>query len=442
MYEFNFPSDFLWGAATASYQVEGAAYEGGRGVSIWDTFCRVPNAVYAGENGDVACDQYHRYKEDVALMAKLGFKSYRFSIAWPRIIPTGTGAVNKEGIAYYRNLCAELHKYGIQACATLYHWDLPQVLQDKGGWSARFIVDAFVQYAKVCFAELGDCVDMWITMNEPLCITYLGYLKGAHAPGVKDMGQTFNAVHHVLLAHGVAVKEYRKTGLKAPIGITLNINTPRPATQKPEDVEAARIAWSHEAEIFVFPLIGKGYPSAVLQGGAKFPVESGDFETIAEKIDFIGLNYYFENAVEWNENSFTKYETASFWQDRTDMGWPIVPEGLYRQVKWVSDVTGGNLPIYITENGYANRDAVASDGKVHDRERVDYLRKHLAVCSRLIKNGVKLKGYFAWSLLDNFEWSFGYSKRFGIVYVDYGTQKRIPKDSAYFFRDIIAGFGE
>jgi beta-glucosidase len=441
MCKLDFPEDFLWGAATASYQVEGATREGGRSESIWDTFCRRPGATFAGENGDVACDQYHRYKEDVALMAKLGFKSYRFSIAWPRIIPTGTGAVNAEGVAYYRNLCAELHKYGIQACATLYHWDLPQCLQDKGGWAERFIVDAFTAYAKVCFAELGDCVDQWITMNEPLCIAFLGYMVGHHAPGIQDAGQTARVVHHVLLAHGEAVKAYRKTGLKAPIGITLNIDTPRPATKSPADIQAARIAWAYEAEVFLFPLAGKGYPEIVINGGWKMPVEKGDLETIAEKIDFIGLNYYFENAVQADESPL-KYSNAPFWQDITDMGWPVVPGGLDRQVRWVSAVTGGNLPIYITENGYARADCVEADGRVHDKERIDYLKKHLAVCSGLIKDGIKLKGYFAWSLLDNFEWGYGYTKRFGIVHVDYATQKRTIKDSAYFFRDLIAGYGE
>jgi beta-glucosidase len=442
MHKLEFPEDFLWGTATASYQVEGATREGGRGESIWDTFCRVPGAVYAGENGDIACDQYHRYKEDIALMAKLGFKSYRFSIAWPRILPNGTGEVNKEGVAYYKNLCAELHKYGIQTCATLYHWDLPQVLQDKGGWAKRFIVDAFVEYAKVCFAELGDCIDLWITMNEPLCVTYLGYLAGSHAPGIQDPAQTAGAVHHILLAHGAAVKEYRKTELKAPIGITLNINTPRPATKSPADIEAARIARAFEAETFLFPLIGKGYPEIVLKSGWKIPVEAGDLEITAEKPDFIGLNYYSENAVSWDDGSPNKYSNAPFWQEFTDMDWPVVPAGLYRQVKWVSEVTGGNLPIYITENGYANPDTVNPGGKVHDEKRVAYLIKHLDICSKLIKDGVKLKGYFAWSFLDNFEWSWGYSKRFGIVHVDYATQKRTPKDSAYFLRDVIAGFGE
>ncbi|MDR1466238.1 MAG: beta-glucosidase [Treponema sp.] len=437
-----FPDNFLWGVATAAYQVEGAYREGGRSESIWDAFCRVPGATFAGENGDVACDQYHRYKEDAAIIAELGFKSYRFSISWCRILPNGTGTVNAEGVAYYRNLCAELHKYGVQTCVTLYHWDLPQVLQDKGGWAERFIIDAFTEYAQVCFRELGNCVDQWITMNEPLCITYIGYVEGRHAPGIKDPAQGVRAVHHVLLAHAKAVQAYRKTGLKAPIGIALNIGTSRPATQSPADVSAAQLALASSAEVFVFPLVGKGYPKVLVEKGWKFPVESGDMEVIAEKIDFIGLNYYFENAVFADKDNPNGISNAPFWQERTEMGWPIVPEGLYRQIKWVNDTTDGKLPIYITENGMAVADAIEADGRIHDKKRIDYLKKHLAVCLRLIEDGVPLNGYFAWSLLDNFEWSYGYAKRFGIVYVDYATQKRTLKDSAYFFRDLIAGYAE
>ena len=260
MRKLDFPADFVWGTATASYQVEGAGHEGGRGECIWDTFSRKPGAVYAGESGEVACDQYHRYAEDVAIMAELGFNSYRFSIAWPRIIPTGTGKVNSEGIAYYRRLCEELHKYDISACATIYHWDLPQSLEDAGGWANRSTVSAFEEYAKVCYKELGDVIDRWITINEPFCVAYLGYLYGDHAPGHRDLGKALNAVHHVNLAHGVAVKAYRKTGLAAPIGIVWNPVTPRPATNKPSDKKAAKIARALETEVFILPCLGKGYP--------------------------------------------------------------------------------------------------------------------------------------------------------------------------------------
>jgi beta-glucosidase len=441
MQKLDFPPDFLWGTATASYQVEGAGHEGGRSESIWDTFARKPGAVYGGENGEVACDQYHRYKEDIALMAELGFTAYRFSLAWPRIIPGGTGTVNPQGIAYYRALCEELRKYGIRTCATIYHWDLPQSLQDKGGWTERSITEAFAEYAAVCFAELGDLVDQWITINEPYCVAYLGYHTGVHAPGIRDINQAVKAVHHVNLAHGLAVAAYRKTGLHAPIGITWNPSTPRPATARREDKNAAEIARAVETEVFVYPVLGKGYPDLVTKKlGLAFPLKDGDLETIAQKIDFIGVNYYAEYPVAFDKTEPFTYGVKPSWQDTTDMGWPIVPEGLARQLKWLGEITGG-IPLYITENGYARQDYVEKDGRVHDRERIDYLRQHLGVCSDLLKEGINLKGYFAWSFMDNFEWAWGYSKRFGIVHVDYTTQKRTPKDSAYFFRDLIAGYG-
>ncbi|MDR2485274.1 MAG: beta-glucosidase [Treponema sp.] len=442
MQQLEFPDNFVWGTATASYQVEGAGHEGGRSESIWDTFARVPGNVYAGENGEIACDQYHRYAEDIALMSELGFQSYRFSIAWPRILPEGTGRINQEGIAYYRSLCEELHKRELRACATLYHWDLPQCLQDKGGWADRSIVDAFTEYAKVCFTELGDLVDQWITINEPFCITYLGYLWGKHAPGIKNINLTVRAIHHVNLGHGAAVKAYRETGLKAPIGTTLNLSTARPATSSKADIRAALIARAVESEVFLYPLLGKGYPNlAVKELGVDFPVQNGDLETIAEKIDFIGVNYYTETAVGQDKKALFKYSGRPTWHDTTDMGWPIVPGGLERLLKWVHEVSNG-LPIYITENGYASQDVLDADGRVRDRERIEYLKHHLEVCANLIKQGVNLKGYYAWSFLDNFEWTFGYTKRFGIVYVDYQTQKRTVKDSAYFFRDVIAGYAD
>jgi beta-glucosidase len=444
-----FPKDFDWGTATASYQVEGAGHEGGRGECIWDTFSRKPGAVYAGENGEVACDQYHRYPEDIALMAELGFTSYRFSIAWPRIIPAGTGKVNPEGIAYYRRLCEELHKYGISACATIYHWDLPQPLENAGGWADRSIVSAFEEYAKVCFRELGDVVDSWITINEPYCVAFCGYLWGTQAPGYTDWQKAFNAVHHVNMAHGVTVKAYRKTGLTAPIGITWNPNTPRPATARPADIKATQMARALETEIFILPCLGKGYPELVTKTFKyTFPVKNGDLETIAQPIDFIGVNYYFEQPITADKKALLKYSFPKpSWQNTSVLNWPIVPGGLERQLNWIAEVSKGvfgkdSIPIYITENGYARKDEVGPDGRIHDKDRIEYLKQHLAVCADLIKAGVNIKGYYAWSLLDNFEWAHGYTQRFGIVHVDYATLKRTPKDSAYFFRDVIAGFGE
>jgi beta-glucosidase len=443
-----FPKDFLWGTATAGYQVEGATREGGRGESIWDVFARKPGAIFNGENGDIACDQYHRYKEDIALMAELGFTSYRFSISWPRIFPTGTGKVNPEGIAYYRNLCEELHKNNIHTCVTLYHWDLPQPLEDAGGWADRSVLGPFEEFVKVCYKELGDVVDMWITLNEPFCIAYLGYAFGVHAPGHKDQQKAASAAHHLNMAHGIAVREYRKTGLKAPIGITWNPITPRPATAKPADIKAAERSRAFNTEIFVYPCLGKGYPEIVTKElNVKIPVKDGDLETIAQPIDFMGINYYSESPVAADENSPVKFSIKPFWQEMTAMDWPLTPGGLERQIEWLADVSKGafgkpEIPIYITENGCAYEDVLTSDGRVHDIQRVKYLQQHLAVCADVIKKGVPLKGYYVWSLLDNFEWAFGYSRRFGIIHVDFKSQKRTLKDSAYFFRDVIAGFGE
>lgn len=448
MGRLEFPKDFVWGTATASYQVEGAGHEGGRGECIWDTFSRRPGAVYAGENGEVACDQYHRYAEDIALMAELGFKSYRFSIAWPRVIPAGTGKVNREGVDYYRRLCGELHKRGMTACATIYHWDLPQPLEDSGGWADRSITGAFEEYAKVCYKEMGDVVDQWITINEPYCIAFHGYLRGIHAPGYRDLRKTLNVVHHVNLAHGLAVKAYRKTGLTAPIGITWNLLTPRPATASAADKKAAKIARAMETEVFVFPCLGKGYPEiAVKDLKCVFPIKSGDMEDIAQPIDFIGINYYMENPVSADKKAVFKYRTEPSWQDVSYMNWPVVPGGFERQLTWITEISKGafgksEMPVYITENGYARNDEVETDGRVHDHGRIEYLKRHLAVCADMIQAGIPLKGYYAWSFLDNFEWTFGYTRRFGIVHVDYFNQKRTPKDSAYFFRDLIAGYGE
>jgi len=451
MQKLDFPKDFIWGTATAAYQVEGAAYEGGRGECIWDTFSRKPGAVYAGENGNVACDQYHRYKEDVSLMAELGFTSYRFSISWTRIMPEGRGKVNPEGIAYYRNLCEELHKHNIHTCATIYHWDLPQTLENEGGWTNRAVTDAFAEFAKVCFKELGGLIDMWITLNEPLCIAYLGHLYGYHAPGYRDERKAMAVVHHLNMAHGVAVREYRKMGLKAPIGITWNMDAPRPATAREADKEAADRARAFSTEIFVFPCLGKGYPKFITDEFSQaLPIKDGDMETIAQPIDFIGLNFYNDSprsAGGADDNSPLKSIVKPSWQETTFMGWAITPSGLERLLFWIAEVSKGafgktEIPIYITENGCAYEDVVSADGRIRDKERIKYLQLHLAVCADAIKKGVPLKGYYVWSLLDNFEWAFGYTKRFGIIHVDFKTLKRTPKDSAYFLRDTIAGYGD
>lgn len=441
MQRVEFNKDFLWGCATASYQVEGAVEEDGRKPSIWDTFCKKEGAVLNGDNGDVATDQYHKYKEDVSLMDELGFQAYRFSIAWPRIIPDGKGEINQAGVAYYKNLCDALHEKGMKAVATLYHWDLPQTLQDEGGWTNRDTAYAFAAYAKACFEQLGSYVDRWITLNEPFCSAYLGYLYGEHAPGHTDAREAFDAVHYLNLAHGLAVKEYRKTGLDKPIGITLNPVAPRPATRKKEDYHASELARAVNTDVFLHPLVRKRYPVLVTETlKISFPVQAGDMDIIAEPLDFIGINYYNEGAVVYDEKMPFKYRDVPVWQRTTDMKWPIVPYGLLRLLHYFDDETKG-LPLYITENGCAAKDVV-EEGRVHDLLRCDYLNQHFTICKQAIDEGVKLKGYFVWSFLDNFEWAFGYSKRFGIVYVDYKTQERIVKDSAYMMRDVISGYCE
>ena len=437
----DFPKDFLWGCATASYQVEGATEEDRRTPSIWDTFAKRPGAVEAGNDGSVACDQYHRYEEDVELIANLGFEAYRFSIAWPRIIPDGVGAVNPKGVDYYVRLCKALHAKGIKAVATLYHWDLPQSLQDAGGWPNRNTAYAFAEYAKACFKELGPHVDQWITLNEPWCSSYLSYLYGEHAPGHRDMDEALRSVHHLNLAHGLAVAEYQKSGLTAPIGTTLNPQNQRPATRRKEDVFAAELSKAVNTDVFLHPLIGKGYPQVLsTELGIEFPVEEGDLQLIAQKIDFIGINYYHEYPVVYDRDAPFYFREAPYWQKETDMGWPITPQGLARHLKYFHEETGG-IPLYITENGCAVKDELVN-GRCHDIERCEYIRDHLRVCQEVLREGVNLKGYFVWSLLDNFEWALGYSKRFGIVYVDYRTLKRYPKDSAYMLRDMIAGYGD
>lgn len=444
----NLPDDFIFGTATASYQVEGAGSEDGRTPCIWDDFAKVPGAVYKSQDGSVAADQYHRYKEDIAMMADLGFEYYRFSVSWTRVLPNGGSEVNPKGIAYYRNLCEELHRHGMKACCTIYHWDLPSEVQADGGWNARSTAYRLAHLAKVLYQELGDLVDMWITINEAMCITYLGYLTGEHAPGIKDVGQFVNSVHHVNLAHGLMVEEYRKTGLKAPIGITHNLETPRPASRNPKDAVAASHHTDIRSGLYMEPLFRKSYPSYVTDElGWRFPIEEGDMETISQRIDFLGINYYNEAAIKWSDNAMFNEEHAQRWEETTSgIHWPITPNGLLRLLEWTNDYTGGDLPIYMTENGAACDDKVEEepDGelRIHDTQRIRYLSEHLRICDKAIRQGIPLKGYFCWSFIDNYEWAFGYSKRFGIVYCDYETQRRIPKDSAFFLRDVMAGYGD
>ena len=457
-----FPNDFLWGVAAASYQVEGAVHQDGRGQSIWDTFSHTPGAVLHGHTGDVSVDQYNRYPEDVELMRDLGVGAYRFSIAWPRIQPTGTGAFNDAGVDYYKRLADELRRNDIQAVATLYHWDLPQHLEDRGGWPERDTAKRFAYYAAEVFRRLGDHIDMWITLNEPWCSAILGYLAGVHAPGRQDLSDAWAAGHHLMLGHGLAVQAYRAEHGQgegvAPLGITLNLETPRPATRRDEDLDAVDRAMDMRTRFFLDPLISKGYPERhfyAYSGETPPPVQAGDMEAIATPVDFIGLNYYFEpviaaapvgdqgtarEGVPRNPEGFREVRSH---HDRTEMDWPVVPLGLYRHLKWVWEHIDGRFPLYITENGCAMPDELSADGMAcHDPRRVAYLRDHFRAAREAVEDGVDLRGYFVWSLIDNFEWAFGYTKRFGIVYADYVNQRRIPKDSYYYLREVISGAEE
>ena len=436
----DFPQDFLWGVATAAYQVEGAADEDGRGVSIWDTFSKTPGKTVNGDTGDIACNQYHLYENDVDLMKSMGVGSYRFSLAWPRIFPQGTGQINPKGFDYYHRLIDKLLENGIQPAATLYHWDLPQLLQDKGGWPARETAEYFAQYAAACFEELGDKVKMWFTLNEPLAFALAGYESGVHAPGLQDGAAAFRAAHHINLAHGLSVRAFRKSGIKGGIGPALNPHYYVPAHNTEEDKRAVELRMAKHTKLFCDPIMGKGYPEELAQiyPDRPIPIKDNDLDIIAAPIDFIGYNIYLQYTVRHDDSSPIG-ELFKTDRPKTDIGWDIVPEAISNMLRW-SKERYGNIPIYITENGCAMPDSLSEDGKCHDPERVEFLRSYLKVCSECIKEGIDLRGYFLWSFMDNFEWSFGYTKRFGAVYCDYeNDQKRIPKDSYYFYRDLIAG---
>jgi beta-glucosidase len=385
-------------------------------------------------------DQYHRYGEDIEIMKKMGVQAYRFSISWSRIIPNGVGEINMLGVKYYKDLIAALKEAGIKPVITLYHWDLPQSLEDKGGWRSRETALAFQKYAEVCFEHFGKDVFQWITINEPWCVAYLGHFKGNHAPGHTSLKETILVIHHINLAHGLAVQSYRKMNLNSAIGITWNLILDRNATKSEKDLLAMHYSHAMESRVFTDPVLHGRYPKIITDVFKwEFPIEAGDMEIISLPLDFIGVNYYNEHAVTYDEDNPKKFAVVPHWEAETDMGWPIVPGGLKRLLDWIHIESAG-IPLYITENGCAVIDTITEDGRVHDGERINYLLQHLTVCSEAIEAGIPLKGYFAWSLIDNFEWAWGYSKRFGLVYCDVADQKRIMKDSAYFMRDVIAGY--
>jgi beta-glucosidase len=437
-----FPKDFTWGVATSSYQIEGAVNEDGRTPSIWDIFSKTEGKTYQGHTGDVACDHYHRYKEDVKIMKEIGVKAYRFSIAWPRIFPE-EGKYNPKGMDFYKRLVDELLKRDIMPVATIYHWDLPQWAYDKGGgWLNRDSVKWYLEYASKLFEELGDVVPLWITHNEPWCSSILSYGIGEHAPGHKNYREALIAAHHILLSHGEAVKAFREMNIKgSKIGITLNLTPAYPASEKEEDKLAAQYADGFANRWFLDPIFKGNYPEDMMELYSKIIgefdfIKEGDLETISVPIDFLGVNYYTRSIVKYDEDSMLKAENVPGPGKRTEMGWEISPESLYDLLKRL-DREYTKLPMYITENGAAFKDEVTEDGRVHDYERIEYIKEHLKAIARFIEEGGNLKGYFVWSLLDNFEWAHGYSKRFGIVYVDYETQRRILKDSAFWYKEVI-----
>jgi beta-glucosidase len=434
MSDARFPDGFVWGAATAAYQVEGAVDADGRGPSIWDTFCRVPGAIAGGDTGDVACDHYHRYPEDVALMADLGLDAYRFSIAWPRIQPDGSGAINQKGLDHYRRVVDELLARDLTPYVTLYHWDLPQALQDKGGWAARDTAYRFAEYAGVVHDALGDVVKQWITLNEPKVSSHAGYGDGIHAPGIKDQDQRNRAVHHLLLAHGLGLQVLRdgRHAAGQSVGLTLDVSPVEGATSSDADKAAARRLDGDSHRLFLDPVLRGSYPEDVLERLGAFEwVQDGDLPLISAPIDFLGINYYRRMLVQASETGplFAKTVLPEG-VPVTSVDWPVQPDGLREVVADLTATYDGLPPLYITENGAAYDDVPAADESVDDPLRVDYLQGHLLALHQAIQDGVDVRGYFVWTLLDNFEWAEGFAKRFGVVHVDYATQQRTPKTSA------------
>ena len=437
----SFPPDFIWGAATASYQIEGAWDEDGKGESIWDRFSHTPGKVANGDTGDLASDHYHRWREDVALMKEIGLQAYRFSIAWPRLLPEGRGGTNQPGLDFYDQLVDGLLEVGIEPFVTLYHWDLPQALQDQGGWPARSAAEAFVEYADLASRTLGDRVTYWMTLNEPFVSAIVGYLEGRHAPGHSDLDEALAAAHHLLLAHGWAVPIIRRNSPGGQVGIALNLSGQTPASPSAADRVAA---WQQDGVVnrwFLDPLSARGYPPDIVQhyGRPMDFVRAGDLEAIAAPLDFLGVNYYARGVVRSSVVPEAENAPRTVFPnpERTEMGWEVYPEGLYELLGRVH--FDYRFPaLYVTENGAAYADQIGPDGRVDDPSRVAYLRAHFTEAAKAIAAGVPLRGYFVWSLTDNFEWAHGYSKRFGLAYVDFRKQRRVLKTSAHWYRRVIA----
>ncbi len=446
-----FPAGFAWGAATAAYQVEGSVTADGRGPSIWDTFAHTPGVVLGGDDGDVAVDHYNRYREDVALMSSLGLTAYRFSISWSRVQPYGFGPVNTKGLDFYKRLVDALLAAGIEPWPTLYHWDLPQGLEDAGGWPVRDTAYRFADYAALVHDAIGDRVTNLTTVNEPWCAAFLGYASGDHAPGRREPEASLRAAHHLLLGHGLAARALR--GGRTRVGAAVNLYAVAPASEAPEDVDAARRVDGLQNRLFLDALLRGRYPDDVLADVEPYDlgVRDGDLDAIGESVDMLGVNYYNRFIVTGSDGAApaitSPFAQASPWPGSehvgfvqagrpvTAMGWEIDASGLAEVLTRVAEEYPP-VPLYVTENGAAFDDVVA-DGEVDDPDRVAYIDAHLRACHEVLRAGVPLRGYFAWSLVDNFEWGWGYAKRFGIVYVDFATQRRIPKTSARWYASVI-----
>ena len=428
-----FPKDFVWGVATSSFQIEGAAAEDGKGPSIWDEFCRKPGAIADGSDGDIACDHYHRLQSDLDLIASLGVDAYRFSVSWPRVRPGGSGAWNEKGLAFYERLVDGLLARGIQPYLTLNHWDLPAELQDGGGWANRDTVQCFVEFALGMAARLGDRVATITTHNEPWVIATLGYEQGVFAPGIKDRKQAVQASHHLLLSHGLALEALRAAGCKARLGIVLNLSPMQAVADTEADRHKTRLEDGLLVRWYTDPLFKGAYPADVLEHlGADSPrVEPDDMQHIATPMDFLGINYYTRSMV----SAGAPWDVHSGGNEVTDMGWEVYPEGLTDLLLRLHR-DYAVPPMYIKENGAAFKDELV-DGRVHDAQRSNYIARHIAAVADALAQGVRMEGYMVWSLLDNFEWASGYAKRFGIVHVDYATQRRTLKDSALWYRDFL-----
>jgi len=437
-----FPTTFLWGAATSSYQIEGATHEDGRGQSTWDVFAATPGKTYHGETGDVAVDHYHRMPQDVELMAHLGIGAYRFSLAWPRILPDGRGSINVRGLDFYDRLVDALLAKNILPVATLYHWDLPIALYNEGGWLNRDTAYAFADYAEVVARQLGDRVSMWITHNEPWCSAYLGYGAGTHAPGMQDMQAAVTVGHHLLLSHGLAVPRLRThTKAGTQVGIALNFTPVYPADDTPETAQSVERTDTFTNRWFVEPIYKGAYPEHLFEdiGVKPPPVQENDLGVIATPIDFLGVNNYSRMVVRSNPSkpSGVEFVAPVPGASYTEMGWEVYPQAIGSLLTRLHK--DYHVPsLLVTENGAAFDDTVGDDGEVSDPRRIEYLREHIRVVGRVLAQGVPVQGYLVWSLLDNYEWAEGYSKRFGIVYVDYATQKRIIKESGHWYAAFIA----